>query len=88
MAFIITLINTIGQILTLTLLAYTVLSLFLPVNNPIRIFLARIIEPILTPIRKVVKPVSGLDFSPVVLLLIIYLVEWLLTRLLAPFVLR
>uniref|UniRef100_A0A7C2VHG3 YggT family protein n=1 Tax=Hydrogenobacter sp. TaxID=2152829 RepID=A0A7C2VHG3_9AQUI len=39
--------------------------------------LDRIISPLLDPIRKVVPPVSGLDFSPLILLFILYLIKHL-----------
>ncbi|MFN3472041.1 MAG: YggT family protein [Aquificaceae bacterium] len=37
--------------------------------------LDRIISPLLEPIRKVVPPTSGLDFSPLILLFILYLIK-------------
>lgn len=38
-------------------------------------FLYRITEPVLRPIRRFIPPFGGLDVSPVILLLIIWLVE-------------
>lgn len=40
--------------------------------------LDRLISPLLDPIRKLVPPVSGLDFSPLLLLFILYLIKHLL----------
>jgi len=37
--------------------------------------LDRIISPLLDPIRIVVPPVSGLDFSPLILLFILYIIK-------------
>ncbi|ADC89373.1 protein of unknown function YGGT [Thermocrinis albus DSM 14484] len=37
-----------------------------------------ILSPLLNPIRSVIKPVGGLDFSPAVLILILYLIKQLL----------
>lgn len=37
-----------------------------------------LISPILNPIRKVVPPVGGFDFSPLVFLFILYLIKYLL----------
>lgn len=45
-------------------------------------FLQRIIEPALTPIRRIIPSVSGLDLSLFVLLLSIYFLEMVITRLL------
>ncbi len=37
--------------------------------------LDRVVSPILDPIRSIVKPVNGLDFSPLILLVILYLLK-------------
>ncbi len=55
-------------------------------DKPLRIGIARIIEPILTPIRRFIKPFNGVDFSPVVAILAVNLIETILTRFLARFV--
>ncbi len=41
--------------------------------------LARIWEPILRPIRNALPPLGGIDFSPLIVLLLLYAVSWLLT---------
>lgn len=38
----------------------------------------RIVSPMLEPIRSFVKPVNGLDFSPMILVFLIYLIKYLL----------
>ncbi|RMH05677.1 MAG: YggT family protein [Aquificota bacterium] len=38
----------------------------------------RLVSPLLEPIRRVLPPVGGLDFSPFVLLLFLYLIKYLL----------
>ena len=45
-------------------------------------FLIQITEPLLAPIRRNVPPIGGLDFSPMVALLILWFVEQLLRRML------
>lgn len=59
----------------------------MPADKPIRIGISRIVEPILNPIRRFVKPFNGIDFSPVVAILVVNLIEWLLIRLLSWLVL-
>ena len=66
------------QALSLIVLIHVVLSYFLPITNPIRKILGQIVEPLLLPFRKLVKPMGGLDLSPMVLLILIYFVESLL----------
>lgn len=40
----------------------------LPMSNPIAQLTYTLTEPVLAPIRKLVPPVGGLDFSPMILL--------------------
>lgn len=85
MQFVISVINAFSQVLSTLVVLYSILSFFLPPYHKIQIALSRIVEPLLNPIRKAVKPMGGLDFSPMILLIAIYLVEWLLIRLLTLF---
>ena len=62
------------------LIAYVVLSYFMSPYHPIRITLSRIIEPLLTPIRKILPSTGAIDFSPFVLLILIQVVEFILLR--------
>jgi YggT family protein len=50
--------------------------------HPIRRGLDRIVEPMLSPIRRVVPLVGMLDFSPLVLIILIQILGGLLIRLL------
>lgn len=43
--------------------------------HPVMRFLIDITEPLLAPIRRYVPPVGGLDFSPMVALLLVWAVE-------------
>jgi YggT family protein len=56
-----------AQLLILVVLIDIILSYFVPPWNRVREILEKIVEPLLRPIRKVIKPVGGLDFSPIVL---------------------
>ena len=80
MQLLLNIVHSIGQVLSLLVLASVLLSYFLPVTNPIRFFIDRLVNPMLTPIRKIVKPFGSLDFSPVILMIAIYLIEWALTQ--------
>jgi YggT family protein len=53
-------------------------------RNPIVQFLYRVTEPILRPFRKILPPrrTGGIDFSPLLLILLIYFIKILLARLL------
>ena len=43
--------------------------------HPVARFLIQITEPILAPLRRYIPPMGGLDFTPMVALLILWLVE-------------
>ena len=53
-------------------------------RNPIVMILRRITEPVLAPARRLLPPwkTGGLDFSPLIVIFAIQLVEWGLPRLL------
>jgi YggT family protein len=50
--------------------------------HPIMAFLIRVTEPVLQPIRRVIPPYGGIDFSPLVALFLLWVVEELLTTIL------
>lgn len=49
--------------------------------HPVMRFLIRITEPVLAPLRRYVPPTGGLDFTPMVALLLLWLAEQLLRML-------
>lgn len=68
-------ITTIANILSLIIIVDTLLSWFLPPFHPIRETLGRILQPIYAPVRKIIPPLGMMDITPIVLLLLIYVVE-------------
>ncbi len=46
--------------------------------------LGSVTEPVLTRIRNYIKPIGGMDFSPMVLLFILYLIQEILWRMIHP----
>ena len=64
---------------SLVVVAAVVVSwLQLPASNPITQIIDTLTEPALKPIRRVLPPVSGIDFSPMVLLLGLQILKGLL----------
>ena len=59
---------------TFVILADVLVGYFLDAFHPIRQFLDSIVQPFLTPIRKLLPPMGGLDFSPLVLFFLVELV--------------
>ncbi|NMC85370.1 MAG: YggT family protein [Anaerolineaceae bacterium] len=78
-----TLIQAVFQLLTLIIIVDAIISFFMSPYHPFRQFLDRIVNPLLEPIRRVVPPLMNMDFSPVILLLLLQFVEYLLLRMLA-----
>ena len=78
----------IGQIVHRLIQAYilvvmveVVLSYFLSPFHPVRQFIYRLVEPALSPIRRVLPPIAGIDFSPLALMVVLQLVDMLLSNL-------
>ncbi len=49
----------------------------LPPDNPVARMTRMLTEPVLAPIRKLIPPVGGLDFSPMILLILLRIVRGL-----------
>jgi len=82
MGLIITLINIGVEVLTLVVIVHVVLSFFMSPYHPIRQTIDRIVQPMLEPIRRFMPSTGMLDFSPMVLILLLYLIRSLLVGLL------
>lgn len=72
-------ISTLGQILSILIIADSLLSFVLSPLHPVREALGRILGPLYAPIRRIMPPMSGLDFSPIVLLILVQVLVGLLT---------
>ena len=81
MVFVATLINWFIQLLILIIVIQAILSFFMDPYHPIRRFLDGIVNPMLDPIRRLLPPIGNLDFSPLVLIVILQILGSLLVRL-------
>ena len=79
----ITIIDIVSNILVWLVFISIILSYFMDPYHPIRRGVDNIVQPMLAPIRRVVPLVGMLDFSPLVLILLIQLVKNLLISLLS-----
>ena len=84
MTILATLVNFAFNVLTFAIIVYAFTSFFLPPYHPIRRMLG-FVDALLNPIRKVLPPIGGLDFSPLVLILLLQLVQTLIVNLLVRF---
>jgi YggT family protein len=81
----INLVDLAATFLLLLVLAHVILSYFLSPFHKVRLWVDRLVEPMLAPVRRVVPQMGMLDFSPVVLMLLIQVVAYLLKRILVMF---
>ncbi len=70
---------TVGQVLSLLIIVDALLSFVLSPMHPIREAIGRVLQPLYAPIRRILPQTGMLDFSPIVLLLLIQLLVRLLT---------
>ncbi|MCB2202757.1 YggT family protein [bacterium] len=82
MSIAITIINAIVNVFTIFIVVYSAVSFILSPYHPVRETMARVIEPLIAPIRRVVPPVGGLDFSPLILMVLVQVVGSILAAIL------
>lgn len=82
MIFLIQIIHLTATVLTWIVIVDVVLTYFMSPFHPIRRTLDSLVEPLLMPIRRVMPNTGMIDFSPIVLLIAIQVVEYVITRLL------
>jgi YggT family protein len=82
MALAIQLITIIAQLITLLVIVQVALSYFMDPYHPVRQAIDNIVEPLLAPIRRILPQTGMLDFSPLVLIILVQLVARLLVGLL------
>ena len=78
---IIIIISTVAQIFSLLIIVDSVLSFVMSPYHPVREALGKILNPIYAPIRRILPPMGGMDFSPLVLLILIQVVVRLVASL-------
>lgn len=81
-AIIISAVNVFFQALIIIVIIDAILSFFLSPYQAIRRIFDQIVQPLLTPIRRIVPPFQNIDFSPLILIVLIQLLNALLVRIL------
>ena len=76
------LIYFLSQALIFLIIISVILSYVMDRDHPVRRWVDSIVEPLLNPIRRVVPLVGMLDFSPLILIILIQLITNILIRLL------
>ncbi len=78
-------IGLIANILVLLLFVWAILTWIMPPYNPVREALDRIMEPLLAPIRRVVPMAGMIDFSPLILMVLIEIISRILINIVLSF---
>ena len=78
-------IDIFAQVLVIIIFAKIILSYFMDPYNPLRAAIDRLVDPLLDPIRRVVPTIGMFDFSSFVLIILVQLIAYLLTRFLLMF---
>ena len=77
---IILLIRALSQLLVLLVIVSVILSYFMDPYHPLRRGIDSVVEPLLAPIRRVVPLIGMLDFSPIILIILIQILSNLIIR--------
>ncbi len=73
-------IRALSQLLVLLVIVSVILSYFMDPYHPIRRGIDSVIEPLLAPIRRIVPLIGMLDFSPLILIILIQVLSNLIIR--------
>lgn len=77
------LVNIAASLLVLFVILNIILSYFVDYYHPVRRFVDQIVEPMLSPIRRVVPLIGMFDISPLILILLVYGLQSALINLLS-----
>lgn len=80
------LVDLITTLMVLLILTYVVISYFMSPYHTFRMWVDRLVEPMLRPIRKVVPLVGMIDISPIILLLLVQFIGYILKQILVAFI--
>ena len=78
-------IGLITNIFVLLIFAWAILTWIMPPYNQVREALDRIMEPMLAPIRRVVPMAGMIDFSPLILMVLVELISRVLINIALSF---
>ena len=78
----ITIIDVVTQVFIWVVIGSSLLSFFMPPDHPVREALDRIVNPFLTPIRNIVPLAGNLDFSPLILIIVVQILSGFLINIL------
>lgn len=84
-SFLVVLIRVATNVFSILIIGKVLLSYFMSPYHPIRQTIDRIVEPLLAPIRNRMPMIGMFDFSPLVLLILIQILEFFLITIFSSF---
>ncbi len=79
MSFLFSLIRILCEVLTIAIIARSILSWFSPSpTNMLVVILSRVTEPLLSPLRRIIPRVGMADFTPLAAIILLQLIIYLL----------
>jgi len=83
MTFLLLLVGWIFRLYSIAIIVRALLPWFrVDYYHPVMRFLIQITEPLLAPLRRRMRPMGGLDFTPMVALFLLWIAELIITQLL------
>ena len=83
MIYLKSLINTIIAILLILVFLDSLLSYFIREDNGLRRIMGRILNPLYKPIRRLIPPLAGIDFTPLIAVILLMMLDAILFALLS-----
>jgi len=85
MALIYSIFHWIIQLIILVVIIQAILSYFVAPYHPARRTIDGLVNPLLNPIRRLLPQTGNLDFSPMVLVVLLWVLDWILRGLFLSF---
>ena len=82
MAIAIQMVNLLAQLATILIITQVIMSYFMSPYHPLRRAIDNLVEPLLGPIRRILPQTGMLDFSPLVLIILVQIIARVLVGLL------
>lgn len=77
-SILVSIIDVVADLLVLVVIVDSILTYFLSPYHPLRSALDRLVQPMLVPLRRFIPPIGMLDFTPLVLIILIQVASYLL----------
>lgn len=85
LSFLVVLVRVAANVFSILIIGKVLLSYFMSPYHPIRLTIDQVVEPFLSPIRNRMPMIGMFDFSPIVLLIIIQILEFVLITIFSSF---